>query len=488
MSLRIALVYPHQLFADHPAIPLVDEVWLIEDPLYFSQYRFHRKKLILHRASMLWYRDQIADRGLPVRIIESLHLSRSADIGKLLAGAGAGEIFFVDPCDDWLSVALTATCQEHSLTPIELPDPHFLTPLAAIGSWGSLVKSRWFFASFYREQRIALNILLEPRNKPVGGSWSFDTENRKRLPRSVALPPIWQPPESSWVIDARHSVARDFPDAIGSDLNFCYPITPADASRQLHDFLAHRLPLFGDYEDAISTRGDILFHSILTPALNIGLLSPLQVVTAALAHQGTVPLNALEGFIRQVIGWREYVRLVYRRFGRMQRTRNALNARSKLPRAFYDGTTGILPVDHVIKNALSTGYAHHIERLMVLGNIMCLCRIDPDAIYQWFMELFIDAYDWVMVPNVYGMSQYADGGLMTTKPYVSGSSYLRKMSDFPVGAWCDIWDALYWTFVADHRPLFEANPRSRMVAGHLDKMGDTFTAHRRRAETFLADL
>lgn len=363
----------------------------------------------------------------------------------------------------------------------------FLTPLSAIETWPSLKKSRWFFTSFYREQRIALSILLEPGNKPVGGSWSFDTENRKRLPAKIALPAVWSPPETTFIAEARRTIREDFPNALGSDNDFRYPITPKDAERQLDDFLEHRLPLFGDYEDAISTRSTILFHSVLTPALNIGLISPTQIIRAALAHQSRVPLNALEGFIRQVIGWREYVRLVYHHFGRIQRTRNALHAANPIPASLYTGTTGIRPVDHVIQQILETSYAHHIERLMILGNFMCLCRIHPDAVYQWFMELFIDAYDWVMVPNVYGMSQYADGGMMTTKPYVSGSSYLKKMSDFAAGPWCDTWDALFWTFVADHRPLFETNPRSRMLCKHLDKMGSELTNHRRRAETYLLD-
>jgi deoxyribodipyrimidine photolyase-related protein len=212
------------------------------------------------------------------------------------------------------------------------------------------------------------------------------------------------------------------------------------------------------------------------------------VTDAALAHSSQVPLNSLEGFVRQVIGWREFVRLVYRTRGRQQRTRNYWNYTRPIPAAFYTGTTGITPVDHVIRSALETAYCHHIERLMILGNFMLLCDLHPDAVYQWFMELFIDAYDWVMVPNVYGMSQFADGGTMTTKPYISGSSYVLKMSDHKKDSWCPIWDALYWRFIDRHEKFFRSNPRMAVMVAMKDKMGPKLKEHHRVADKFLAGL
>ena len=487
-SSNIALVYPHQLFENHPAVAAAESVWLVEDPLFFSQYRFHRKKLIFHRASLLAYGSQLKKEGRNVRIIRADELPTTEAIGDILVAAGARQVTVVELCDDWLSHRLQRACKVNQITLIELPDPHFLTPLSAIESWPSLKKSRWFFSSFYREQRLTLGILLDNHREPIGGSWSFDTENRKKLPPQIEIPTVWTPAETPWVIEARRTIRLDFPEALGSDDNFEYPITATDTKRQLNDFLIHRLPLFGDYEDAISNRSATLFHSLLAPALNVGLISPIAIITAALAHQDRVPINALEGFIRQIIGWREYVRLVYHRFGRAQRTKNFLDARNSIPKALYTGETGIAPVDLVIQKLLKSGYAHHIERLMILGNFMCLCRIHPDAVYQWFMELFIDSYDWVMVPNVYGMSQYADGGLMTTKPYVSGSAYLKKMSDIKPGPWCATWDSLYWSFIADHRPIFSANPRSRMLCSHLDRMGEEINEHKKRSTRFLETL
>ena len=193
----------------------------------------------------------------------------------------------------------------------------------------------------------------------------------------------------------------------------------------------------------------------------------------AIQIKNKIPLNSLEGFIRQIIGWREFMRGVYVTKGSEERVRNFWGFSRKIPKSFYDGTTGIFPVDETIKKVLETGYCHHIERLMVLGNFMLLCEFDPDEVYRWFMELFIDAYDWVMVPNVYGMSQFADGGLMSTKPYVSGSNYLMKMSDYPKGQWQEIWDALFWRFLDIHRAFFLKNPRLGMLVKTFDKWDES---------------
>jgi len=221
--------------------------------------------------------------------------------------------------------------------------------------------------------------------------------------------------------------------------------------------------------------------------LNIGLLDPADVVRRVLSRD--VPLNSKEGFIRQVIGWREFMRGIYQHRGSAIRTRNFWNFERSMPAAFYDGTTGIPPVDRVIRQVLADGYCHHIERLMVLGNFMLLCRIRPDDVYRWFMELFVDAYDWVMVPNVYGMSQFADGGTFTTKPYLSGSNYVLKMSDETKGSWCATWDGLFWTFIADHLDFFLSNPRLSMMARTWMKLSaEKQHAHRNAADTFLANL
>ncbi|MGC9307745.1 MAG: FAD-binding domain-containing protein, partial [Thermoplasmatota archaeon] len=297
--------------------------------------------------------------------------------------------------------------------------------------------------------------------------------------------------ENEYVAEARRYVEQRFPGNPGSIDDFMYPVTHVDAARWLMDFLEKRLSLFGDYEDAIVRDEIFLFHSVLSPLLNSGLLTPGQVLDATLtyADEHDVPLNDLEGFIRQLIGWREFMRGVYLFRGTEQRTGNFWKHDTVMPAAFYDASTGIEPVDVTIEKLYRHAYTHHIERLMVLGNFMFLCEIHPREIYRWFMELFIDAYDWVMVPNVYGMSQYADGGLITTKPYISSSNYIRKMSNYPRGDWCDIWDGLYWRFIHKHRDFFAGNPRMRVMTAALQRMDEEkLQGHLATAEQFLRDL
>ena len=270
-----------------------------------------------------------------------------------------------------------------------------------------------------------------------------------------------------------------------------FAVTFADAENWLTLFLKQRFEKFGRYEDAIIASESVLYHSVISPMLNIGLLQPHFVIEKALeaAQEYQVPLNSTEGFIRQIMGWREFIRLVYDREGSKQRTLNYWNFKRKIPTSFWKAETGIAPIDETIQKILQTGYCHHIERLMVLGNFMLLCEFDPDEVYRWFMEIFIDAYDWVMVPNVYGMTQYADGGLMTTKPYISGSNYLMKMSDYPKGNWQTVWDGLFWRFMHVHRGFFLKNPRLGMLVKTFDKMkSEQQELHLANAEKFLQIL
>ncbi|MDX1963334.1 MAG: cryptochrome/photolyase family protein [Pirellulales bacterium] len=489
-----ALIYPHQLYARQPALAGADLCVLVEDPLFFRQYPFHAQKLVLHRASLRHYADTLRQSGHIVEIIPCDQLAATGDLALLLKKRGVTTAQLLNPCDDWLEQRLTTALAAVGIACRLLPDPHFLTSreefatFAQPSSSSRTPRKRLFFTEFYITQRRRLGVLLDKKGTPVGGKWSFDTENRRKLPRGMTIPEMPVQAATPHVRAAQAELAKQFPQAPGRWLDFAYPVTAQQAQAGLRDFLDQRFANFGEYEDAIHSTEPFLFHSVLTPALNIGLLTPKEVLDAALARLDDVPLNSLEGFIRQIIGWREYMRGVYLLYGRRQRTRNYWEHTRPLPAAFYDGTTGIEPVDMVIQRVLRHAYCHHIERLMILGNFMLLCEIDPDAIYQWFMELFIDAYDWVMVPNIYGMSQHADGGLITTKPYLSGSSYVLKMSNFKKGVWCPIWDALYWRFIHKHRNFFNANPRMSVMSSQLDKMGPKLANHLRVADEYLARL
>ncbi|MCU0720087.1 MAG: cryptochrome/photolyase family protein [Pirellula sp.] len=476
------LIYPHQLFREHPGIKPGRSIFLAEDPLFFRQYQFHRQKLMLHRASMKNYEAELRKKH-DVHYIEANELTASSEIGPILKRKGVDKILCVEPSDDYLKRGIAKACQDNRLGLTWLEDPAFLTSTDTIHiELGS--KKKLFFTSFYIEQRKRLGCLLDDDGSPVGGKWSFDTENRKRVPKDLKLPSAPSIKQDRFSEEARTYVSDRFPNAIGPDVSLLYPHSRRSALKWLEQFVSERLALFGDYEDAILVDQSVLFHSCLTPMLNIGLISPNDIIQAAL-KQPDVPINSLEGFIRQVIGWREFIRGIYLTKGQQQRTTNFWNHHRSIPHSFYDGTTGIEPIDTVIRRLLKTGYCHHIERLMILGNFMLLCEFHPNEVYRWFMELFIDSYDWVMVPNVYGMSQHADGGLMTTKPYISGSSYVLKMSDFKKGDWCPIWDSLYWNFIAKQRTFFEKNPRMKVMTSQLDKMGAKLQEHQTRANKFL---
>ena len=482
-----AIVYPHQLWEKNAAVAAADLVVLVEDPLFFTQYQFHAQKLLLHRASMTEYAQTCKRLGKQVQRIESKAIAHSSEIGAILKSKKIKKAIVVEPTDDWLKRRVSAGCLEARVDLEWLPDHSFLTPIEVMQQWAENRK-HYHFTDFYMQQRKRLRLLLDNKGKPLGGKWTFDTENRKRLPKGISVPQLGAPSERPSVAEAKRYVAKEFPKALGGVDAFCYPVTHEKAAIWLEEFIDERLASFGDFEDAISQQETFLFHSVLTPMINIGLLTPDQIVQRVVSKSDEVSLNSLEGFLRQVIGWREFIRLVYIYAGSRQRTTNAWNLTRPLPTSFYSGTTGIVPFDQSIQRTLKYAYCHHIERLMVLGNFMLLCDIDPDCVYRWFMELFIDAYDWVMVPNVYGMSQHADGGMMTTKPYISGSSYILKMSDYAKGEWCEVWDALYWRFIDREREFFSSNPRMRVMVGQLDRMGPRLDHHRRVADRFLGKL
>ena len=494
--MEISLIYPHQLFADHPALQQGRPVALIEDPLFFGTdprwpLRVHWQRLLLHRASMACFAAALQEKGWTV--VQQHHDAAADTAGhlELLRLAGYRCFHLADPVDDVLERRIRAFVQRHDCQLTLLPTPMLMTPSTVLEQhFGSGKKP--FMAKFYEMQRKRLGVLLDDEGGPLGGRWSFDADNRKKLPKGITVPEEPRCAPSLFVLSARQQLAEETLPRLGSADDFAYPVSHADAEAWLDRFLEMRFQQFGAYEDAISTQHRVMWHGVLTPMLNIGLLTPQQVLdrTLARAESGDVPLNSLEGFIRQIIGWREFMAAMYRRHGGTMRTSNFWQFDDRpIPEAFYRGSTGLPPIDDAIRHALDTGYCHHIERLMLLGNVMLLCGFHPTRIYTWFMELFVDAYDWVMVPNVYGMSQFADGGIFTTKPYLSGSNYVRKMSDYRKGPWCDVWDGLFWSFIHRHGDFFRSQYRLAMMARNLDRMApETLLSHQRRAADFLDGL
>jgi len=484
---EFAIIFPNQLFRElpFPGMP----VYLVEESLFFHQFRFHKQKIAFHRASMRRYADYLKDKGYTVHYIESTH--SESDIRVLLRRlfqTAEARLHTYDPVDDWLQRRI-AKIAGHSVNCYR--NPSFLLGTEDLQEYFGRDLKSFHMADFYALQRKKFRVLMDG-SKPIGGKWSFDADNRKRYPVKAAPPPVHFPDVDAYYQEAKTYVEQNFPENPGhlGDTPL-YPTDFTSAGAWLDDFLQNRFHGFGPYEDSIVANESILHHSVLSPLLNVGLLEPGYILERilAFAEENDVPLNSTEGFVRQLLGWREFVRGVYECKGRQQRTSNRLGHTRKLPASFYDGTTGIPPIDQTIRKLLKTGYVHHIERLMVLSNFMNLCGFDPNAVYQWFMELFIDAYDWVMVPNVYGMALFADGGMMSTKPYVSGSNYIRKMSDYKAGDWETIWDALFWTFMDRNRDVFGKNPRLSVLMSHWDKTDrDARMAKIKVAERYMENL
>ena len=378
------------------------------------------------------------------------------------------------------------------MTFTEHNSPSFLNTKEDLASFFRSDKKKYHQTTFYIDQRKKRNILIESDGKPTGGAWTFDTENRKKYPAKKTAPFVQFPDIDLYYIEAKKYVETHFSKHLGSLTDSpLYPINFKITKAWLDQFFKERFNDFGIYEDAIVADNSILNHSVLTPMLNVGLISPKEIIDACLlyAKENKVPINSTEGFVRQIIGWREFIRGVYITRGSEERTTNFWKFKKKIPASFYTGTTGIPPIDITIKKVLETGYCHHIERLMVLGNFMLLCEFDPDEVYRWFMELFIDSYDWVMVTNVYGMSQFADGGLMASKPYISGSNYLMKMSNYKKGEWQAVWDGLFWRFMNSHRDFFLSNPRLGMLVRMFDKMPiEKQEKHIKNGEAYLETL
>ncbi|MCM5664103.1 cryptochrome/photolyase family protein [Galbibacter mesophilus] len=487
---EIAIAFPHHLFKNSPIFEKVDVVYLIEESLFFNQYKFHKQKIAFHRASMKAYEKYLQSKDIEVKYIEAA--SELSDIRKLLKKLkdnSVKSLHITDPTDDWLSKRIKRFKDDFDIQWYE--NPIFLNSKEDLQGFFKSSKKKFHQTTFYKNQRQDRNILMKSGN-PEGGKWTFDTENRKKYPKGKTPPSIHFPEETEFHKESYSYTEKHFKDNYGKlDKSIQYPITFEASEAWLDQFLEVRFHEFGAYEDAIVKEHLILHHSVLSPMMNVGLLLPSEILEKALeyAKKNEVAINSTEGFVRQIMGWREFLRGMYECKGVEQRTKNFWGFSRKIPKSFYTGNTGIAPIDTTIKKVLKTGYTHHIERLMLLGNFMVLCEFDPDEVYKWFMELFIDAYDWVMVPNVYGMSQFADGGLMATKPYISGSNYVMKMGNYKTGDWQEVWDGLFWRFMHEHRDFFESNPRLKMLLGTLDKMNKaTRQQHLEIAEKFLEKL
>lgn len=495
MVARLVLVLGDQLSAGLSSLREADktrDVVVMAEVAAEAEYvRHHPKKIALIFAAMRKFAGALKADGWDVRYTQLDDTENAGSIvGELLRRAtetGAKEVLATEPGEWRLIEALRDAPLELTL----LSDDRFITSHAEFDAWAEGRKALRM-EYFYRDMRRKTGLMMEG-DKPAGDKWNYDHDNRKPAAGDVTVAgPLTFEPDAE-VEDVLALVEARFGDNFGEVRPFHFATTRAQALEALNYFVIHALAKFGDYQDAMLEGEDYLYHAVLSPYLNIGLLGPLEVCQAVEAawQNGDVPINAAEGFIRQIIGWREYVRGIYFREGPEYSERNILKQARDLPAFYWGKETRMNCLSQAVDQTRRTAYAHHIQRLMVTGNFALLAGVEPQQVHEWYLEVYADAFEWVEAPNVIGMSQFADGGVIASKPYVSSGAYINRMSNYCKGCHYKVatktgeeacpFNLLYWHFLDRHRDRFSNNARMGNMYRTWDRMDEG------RRETVLAD-
>jgi len=453
-----------------------DVVLLMEVTEECTYVAHHKQKIALVLSAMRHFAAELRRCGTQVDYVEldapDNTGSFSSEVLRAVARHAPDRLVVTEP-GEWRVQEMVQTWAALSGRPVEVrADTRFFASRERFAAWAQ-GRRTWRMEHFYREMRREHTILMQG-GQPAGGVWNFDAENRKPWPAS-SIPPArrrFVPDETTRLVMAL--IERRFGGHFGALEDFGWPVTRAEALMALDDFVQHELPNFGDYQDAMKVGAPFLYHSLLSPALNLGLLSPREVCRAAEAAwaAGAAPLNAVEGFVRQLLGWREYVRGVYWTLMPQYEQGNALQASRKLPAFYWNGETTMHCMREVIGGTARHAYSHHIQRLMVTGNFALLAGLEPRAIERWYLAVYADAYEWVEMPNTLGMAVFADGGQMASKPYAASGAYIDRMSDFCSACAYDVtqksgpeacpFNYLYWAFLIRQKTRLARNPRLAM--------------------------
>jgi deoxyribodipyrimidine photolyase-related protein len=453
-----------------------DTVLMMEVSEETTYVRHHKQKLALVLSAMRHFADALRQSGVTVDYVRldapGNTGSLATEVQRAVARHRPSRIVMTEP-SEWRVQALFDGLASIAVTPLEVRSDHrYFASRARFAAWARGRRS-WRLEHFYREMRREHGILMEGA-QPAGGQWNYDRANRRRLPPRSVVPHKRRFPPDETTSEVMALVERRFPDHFGELEEFGWPVTRSDALLALDDFIAHGLPNFGDYQDAMKAGAPFLFHSLLAPPLNLGLLSPREVCQAAEAawRAEAAPLNAVEGFVRQILGWREYVRGVYWTLMPKYAERNALHATRNLPAFYWSGQTDMRCLREAIGSTARYAYSHHIQRLMVTGNFALLAGVAPREIERWYLAVYADAFEWVEMPNTLGMAVFADGGQMASKPYASSGAYIDRMSDFCSGCAYHVeqksgpnacpFNYLYWAFLIRQKKRLSANPRMAM--------------------------
>jgi len=480
--------------------PARDVVLMAEVRDECTYVRHHKKKIVLVLSGMRHFADRLRARGVRVRYTtlddaENTHSLRG-ETERAIEALRPRRVVVTAP-GEWRLQTDMAGWQQRFGLPVEiLDDTRFLCGIRQFRAWAA-GRSALRMEFFYRDMRRLHGVLME-EDGPAGGRWNFDAENRKRMPGGIVPPPPPAFPPDATTQAVMALVEEWFGEHFGSTEGFGFPVTGEEAALALDHFASERLAEFGDWQDFMRAADPVLFHALLSPLLNLGLLDPLVVCRTAEEawRRGLVPLNAAEGFIRQILGWREYVRGIYWLHMPGYAHRNALGATRQLPWFYWSAETRMHCLARTVGDTRGNAYAHHIQRLMVAGNFALLAGLDPDQVDEWYLIVYADAYQWVEMPNVRGMALFADGGVMGSKPYAASGAYINRMSDYcgrcaydvkqTVGPRACPFNALYWDFIARHAERFAANPRMGMPLRALERMApERLQAVREQAADFL---
>ncbi len=501
---HLVLVLGDQLTLSSPALagldPAHDRVLMIEAPGEATAVWSHRARIALFISAMRHFRDALRTAGFGVDYVsldDSGEPTLSGRLMQQLERLRPETLRLLEPGEWRLQQDITATARDAGVALRLIDDAHFLCSRADFARWAGKYSGGLRMEFFYREMRRLHGVLLDPdrRDRPEGGQWNYDAENRKGYPK--AGPGLIPPPETfepdALTREVFADVERLFPDHPGSLAHFAWPVTRAEALRALQAFIDHRLVNFGDHQDAMWSGTPFGWHSLLASSLNLHLLDPREVIAAAEAayRDGRAPLAGVEGFIRQILGWREFIRGVYWLDMPGMAEANHFGHQRPLPRWFWTGNTKMACARDAIEQTLHYGYAHHIQRLMVTGLFGLIAEINPKQVAAWYLAVYVDAVEWAELPNVAGMALYADGGRFTSKPYVASGAYIRRMSNH-----CDRcayapdeksvqasgrplcpYTALYWNFLDRHEVALQSNPRTVLMARNVARLDD---AQRRR--------
>ena len=473
MAGTTAWILADQLSPVNPALQDADRVLLIQSTAALAAKRFHRQKLHLVLVAMRHFADDLRARGIDVELVRADSFAEG--LARHRARRRPERVRLLAPSSASGRRSLAR------LPDVELVDDSlFVTDVAAFARWAD-GRRTVLMEHFYRRQRRRLNLLMDG-DQPCGGRWNFDAENRRRPPADPDPPAPYVPREGAHDAAVRRELDRLAVPTWGQDGPRRWPADRAQARRALARFVERALPTFGPYQDAMIGGQRTLWHALLSSSLNLGLLAPLEVAQAAEGafRAGAAPLASVEGFIRQIIGWREYVWCLYWYRQGQWDSMNALDADGRLPQVLETGETSMACLADAVGGVRETGYAHHIERLMLFGNLVLLCGTEPAAALDWYHRAFIDGYDWVMAPNVLGMATWADGGQMMTKPYAASGRYVDRMSTYcatcryspgaRTGDDACPYTTLYWDFLSRHRPTLAANRRMGPVLANLDRI------------------